>query len=85
VISIILFLGDKTMATQTQQDTVNGIDLLAFNQAIAEIEANPAAGETKWKVTSRWAGGTRTDHHVDGVDIGGQKVERKFQIQVDEP
>lgn len=33
-------------------------------------------------VKSRWEGGTRTDH---GVDIGGQKVDRQFQIQIDEP
>jgi uncharacterized OsmC-like protein len=43
------------------------------------------AGQTRWKVTSRWQGGTRTDHVVDGFDIGGQKVDRQFQIQIDEP
>lgn len=64
---------------------VNGIDVSALRQAIASIEADPNAGQTRWKVTSRWAGGTRTDHHVDGVEIGGQTVQRTFQIQIDEP
>jgi len=74
------------MAMQKElASTVNGIDLAALNQAISDIEANPAAGQTRWKVTSRWQGGTRTDHLVDGVDIGGQRVERQFQIQIDEP
>ena len=65
--------------------TVNDINVTALKQAIADIAANPEAGHTRWKVTSRWQGGTRSDHFVDGVHIGGQKVERKFQIQIDEP
>ena len=73
------------MTTQTQQHKVNGIDVAALKQAIADIEANPEAGQTRWTVKSRWQGGTRTDHFVDGVDIGGQKVDRQFQIQIDEP
>lgn len=73
------------MTTQTQQEKVNGIDVAALKQTIAEIEATPAAGQTNWTVRSRWQGGARTDHYVDGVDIGGQKVAREFQIQIDEP
>ena len=73
------------MTTQTQQDKVNGIDVAALKQAIADIEVNPDVGQTRWTVKSSWQGGTRTDHLVDGVDIGGQKVERQFQIQIDEP
>jgi len=73
------------MAMQEQQAKVNGIDVAALKQAIAEIEANPDAGQTRWTIKSRWEGGARTDHRVDGVDIGGQRVNRQFQIQVDEP
>lgn len=73
------------MAVQMQQKKVNGIDVAALRQAIADIKANPDAGQTRWKVTSRWQGGTRTDHVIDGVDIGGRKVNRQFEIQVDEP
>jgi uncharacterized OsmC-like protein len=73
------------MTAQTQQRTVNGIDVTALKETIAAIEANPDAGQTRWTVKSRWDGGTRTDHFVDGVDIGGQKVDREFRIQIDEP
>jgi uncharacterized OsmC-like protein len=74
------------MTTETQEQTnVNGINVTALKQAIADIEADPAAGQTHWKVSSRWEGGTRTDHFVDGFGIGGQKVDRRFQIQIDEP
>jgi uncharacterized OsmC-like protein len=73
------------MTTQSQQEMVNGIDVAALKQAISDIEADPDAGQTRWTVKSRWVGGTRTDHYVDSVDIGGQKVARQFQIQIDEP
>lgn len=73
------------MTTQTLTTKINGIDVAALKQAIANITANPDAGQTRWKVTSRWNGGAQTDHLVDGVDIGGQRIDRKFQIQIDEP
>lgn len=73
------------MSTVQQSKNLNGVDVIALKEAIANIEANPAAGQTHWTVKSRWQGGTRTDHFVDGFDIGGQKVERQFQIQIDEP
>lgn len=74
------------MTPQVQETTrVNGINVSALKQAIADIKANPDAGQTRWTVKSRWEGGTRTDHMVDGVDIGGQKVDRQFQIFIDEP
>lgn len=73
------------MTTQTQPEKVNGIDVAALKGAIADIESNPAAGQTHWKVKSRWQGGTRSDHLVDGFDLGGAKVDRRFQIQIDEP
>lgn len=74
------------MTCQVQNPTtVNGINVAALKQAIAAIEADPPAGQTRWKVTSRWQGGTRSDHSVDGLDFGGQKVHRQFQMQIDEP
>ena len=74
------------MSPTTQTATmINGIDVTALREAIEGIRENPEAGQTRWRVTSRWAGGTRSDHFVDGVDIGGQKIDRQFQIQIDEP
>jgi len=73
------------MSMQVREQMVNGVDVVALKKAIADIAANPDAGQTRWTVRSRWEGGTRTDHIVDGFDIGGQKVDRKFRIQIDEP
>ena len=73
------------MTTESERSTVNGIDVTALREVISQVKADPSVGKTRWRVTSQWCGGTRSDHHVDGVDIGGQKIDRKFTIQIDEP
>jgi len=65
--------------------TVNGINVSALRQAIAAMTEKPEEATTQWRVKSRWVGGTRTDHFVDGYGLGGQTIDRQFQIQVDEP
>jgi len=76
----------ETMSTAQQAPTVvNNIDVTALKEAIAAVQANPDAGQTSWKVCSRWQGGTRTDHFVEGVRIGGQTIQRQFEIPIDEP
>jgi len=73
------------MTTQTPEKTTNGINVSALQDVMAAIEADPTQAATSWKVTSRWTGGTRTDHFVDGFGIGGEQIDRRFQIQIDEP
>lgn len=73
------------MSMQTAHEKVNGIDVAALKDAIAGITADPGKSQTRWTVQSRWQGGTRTDHYVDGVEIGGQKISRSFHLQIDEP
>ena len=73
------------MATQAPSIQVNGINVEALQQTIQAVKEDAAQATTRWKVTSRWQGGTRTDHFVDSVEIGGQQISRQFQIQIDEP
>jgi uncharacterized OsmC-like protein len=73
------------MTTTTATTQVNGIDVDALTQAIEAIVADPAKGQTRWQVTSRWRGGTRSDTSVRAFQIGGQRVARDFTIRVDEP
>jgi len=75
-----------TTATTTKQSrNRNGIDVDGLMEVVEAIKADPKLAETTWKVTSRWQGGTRSDHHVDGLVIGGEHVDRQFRLQVDEP
>src|SRR5436190_1276708 len=76
--------GDAMSATMTRTIR-NGIEVAALQGAIDAIRDNPAAGLTQWEVNSRWAGGTRSDHTVDGCRVGGQKIARRFTLHVDEP
>ena len=72
-------------ATTPIDTTINGIDIPALRQSIEAIKADPARGNTAWKLRSTWKGGTRSDHEVDGFGIGGSQVDRKFKIHIDEP
>jgi uncharacterized OsmC-like protein len=73
------------MSTISENTQVNGIDVDALSQAIEAIAADPAKGQTRWHVTSRWRGGTRSDTSVKAYSIGGQRVAKDFTIRVDEP
>lgn len=65
--------------------TVNGINTSDLEGAIDAITANPANGQTRWCVKSRWIGGTRSDHHVESFRIGVVDVPRTFKLSSDEP
>ncbi len=64
---------------------LNGLDTGALRQCISRVSEAPAAGMTRWQVTSRWMGGARSDTHVNGYEIGGRRVEKDFTIRIDEP
>ena len=69
---------------QTSQ-IVNGIDVDALTSVIADIERTPQRGATHWKVTSDWAGQTRSEAKVRSCTIGGYDIKRRFSMLVDEP
>jgi uncharacterized OsmC-like protein len=65
--------------------TVNGIDLDALGQVVREIERDPAKGMVEFRVTTQWQSQTRSRAKVESYTIGGQRVNRPFTIDVDEP
>jgi uncharacterized OsmC-like protein len=71
--------------TTNTSNQINGIDVGALQGAIDAIRENPGAGQTRWAIRSEWVGGTRTDHHVEHNEIGGQPTHRRFTMRVDEP
>ncbi len=74
-----------TVHSQKTDNTLNGIDTRAVRDCIAQITADPSKGMTTWEIVSQWQGGTRSDHAVSACVIGGQRIDRKFNIQIDEP
>jgi len=73
-----------TIATPPAE-TVNGIDVAAVKQLVANVEQDPAAGITNWRVVSNWQGQTWSRAHVEEYGMSGKKVERQFTIDIDEP
>lgn len=76
----------RTSAKQAASNgNLNGIDVAALQEMIDGIKAAPMRAATFWSVHSRWAGGTRANHHVRGFEMGGQEIARSFEMKSDEP
>ena len=64
---------------------VNGIDVDDLFSLIEGVKQNPAKGKTSWRVTTTWRGQARSRAQIEGFGIGGQRVPRRFSIDIDEP
>jgi uncharacterized OsmC-like protein len=64
---------------------VNGINVDDLFALIGGVKRDPATGKTNWRVTTTWQGQTRSRAQVDGFGIGGERVPRRFTIDIDEP
>jgi uncharacterized OsmC-like protein len=64
---------------------VNGINVDDLSALIEGVRRDPAKAKTHWRVNSVWQGQTRSRTQVDGFEIGGEQVARRFSIDVDEP
>jgi uncharacterized OsmC-like protein len=72
--------------TKTAEPTVvNGINLDDLFALIEGVRRNPAKGKTNWRVTTTWRGQTRSRAQVEDFGIGGERVPRRFSIDIDEP
>lgn len=75
-------------AVQTKEmttNTVNGLDLDALGAVVRDIERDPAKAPVEFRVASQWQGQTRSRTKVASYTIGGQRIDRAFTIDVDEP
>ena len=76
------------MAAQTkvaQPTVVNGINVDDLFALVDSVKRDAAKGKTNWRVTTTWQGQARSLAQVDGFEIGGQRVQRRFSINIDEP
>jgi uncharacterized OsmC-like protein len=72
-------------ATMQNTTEVNGIDVQYLRESIEAMSQDPKLAMTRWNVTTRWMGGTRSDTDVKSYEIGGRLVEKDFRIRIDEP
>src|SRR5438067_4742822 len=64
---------------------VNGIDVDDLFALIEGVRREPAKGKTNWRVATTWQGQARSRAEIESYEIGGEKVPRRFSIDIDEP
>ncbi len=64
---------------------VNGINVDDLFALIDDVKREPAKGKTDWRVTTTWQGQARSRADIESYEIGGEKVPRRFSIDIDEP
>jgi len=74
-----------TQIKTAEPTIVNGINVDDMFALIEDVRRNPAKGKTNWHVTTTWQGQARSRAQVDGFEIGGKRVPRRFSIDIDEP
>src|SRR5215470_13701053 len=72
-------------AKTVEPTIVNGINVDDLLGLIESVRHNAKNGMTKWRVATTWQGQTRSCAEVDGFAIGGERVPRRFAIDIDEP
>ena len=71
--------------TKTEPKVVNGINVDDLFALIEGVRRDATKGQTSWRVTTAWQGQTRSRTQVEGFEIGGEQVTRRFSIDIDEP
>jgi uncharacterized OsmC-like protein len=74
-----------SQTTTAEPTVVNSIDVDDLFALIEGVRQDAAKGQTRWRVTSVWQGQMRSRAQVDDFKIGGERVSRRFSIDVDEP
>ena len=64
---------------------VNGTNVDDLFSLIEDVKRDAAYGKTNWRATTTWQGQARSRTQIDGFDIGGKRIPRRFSIDIDEP
>jgi uncharacterized OsmC-like protein len=74
-----------TMTDLMTRNMMNGLDLDAIGETVRAVSEDPVLGQVRFCVATRWEGGTRTKARVKPIALGGELIERDFEIAADEP
>ena len=64
---------------------LNGIDLDLLDKVSGKVGGDGCSRGACFRVTTRWQGQARSESTVESFSCAGDKVERRFTIQADEP
>src|SRR6478672_5641499 len=68
-----------------EPNVVNGINVDDLFALIDGVRRDAAKGKTNWRVATTWQGQMRSRAQVEDFGLGGQRVPRRFSIDIDEP
>src|SRR3954471_8896870 len=69
----------------SEPTVVNGINIDDLFALIDGVKREPAKGKTNWHVVTTWQGQTRSPAEIERYDLGGDRLPRRFSIDIDEP
>ena len=69
----------------TEPTIVKGINVNDLFKLIDGVRRDAAKGKTNWRVTTTWQGQAGSRAQVEAFEIGGERVPRRFSIDIDEP
>ena len=72
-------------AKSVQSNVLNGMNVDDLFALIDGVKRDAAKGKTNWRVTTTWRGQTQSRTQVESFEIGGERVPRRFSIDIDEP
>ena len=73
------------MMKKVNQEVLNGINVEALENYKKAISVNPDNAMIDYNVTLQWLGGTKSRVKVNDIELGGEKIERNFTFDIDEP
>lgn len=77
----------RKMKTDTQSQTINGVDVEKLTEIVEEIKQQPSLAECQFRARGRWVDGGHNRTTVSGFYGAGQEHERRkpFVFDKDEP
>lgn len=73
------------MTDTLTRNIVNGLDLDALGAMVADVQADKSKAVVGFRATTRWTGQTRSETVIEGYELGGEQIARRFKIVADEP
>ena len=73
------------IAETTEPTIVNGINVDDLVALIDGVKQDSQNAKTNWHVATTWQGQTKSRAEVTGFGMAGEKVARRFTIDIDEP
>lgn len=65
--------------------TINGIDPVALQGAMAALAENPALAPIAFRAKTDWQGGTASRTQIESYDLAGNEIPHRHTIACDEP